>query len=563
MLDSSGIGASGGGFEWWDVPVGMPPAPSGGLCPDNDLPPAVRRRSVAGRDADVVAILRTPGFDPGVESIAMLAGLDVGPLRLADRIDAVAEWARATAWLEAVGQQLLASVAAADATPDQWAREEVAAVLGLAPVTAAGSLARAVALTSRLPGTLDALAAGQISALQARAVVDASGQLPDELAGALENAILPRASSQTLSELKRSLRRAVLRLDPASAEQRRKAAHGDRYVRIGIVEDGMAQLWALLPAADAQAIHAQVDATARHIQRVDASDPRTRDQLRADALTAAVLSAAVVSAGERSAGGRSAGPFVRPGVPSTNAQSGSSEQQPSTERGHRPAVHVIVGLTTLLGEDDEPAELEGYGPITAGYAREICHDPTGTWRRLVVDPVGQLIEVGRRTYRPPAAMRNHVVVRNSVCSFPGCNQRAAACDLDHCVPWPHGTTSAGNLHPVCRRHHRAKHEAGWRVQLDPDGTTHWRSPSGRQYISRPPTRWNPDPKDLAGDRPEREDQERGGRKREGQKRGGRKRTDAECDGPKRDDPRRDDPRRDDPQRTDPRRDDPQREGPDP
>ncbi|MCW2541425.1 MAG: endonuclease [Frankiales bacterium] len=499
MIDSSGIGVSGGATEWWDVPVTSLSASSDEWYPGDEFPPDMPHSSAAEEHADALTVLRTPGLDPSVDSIAVLAGLNVDRLSLTDRIDAVAVWGRATAWLEGLGQQLLASVAAADTTRDQWAREEIAAVLGLAPVTASGYLARAAALTDRLPGTLDALLAGHISGLQARAVVDASGQLPDGLAGDLESAVLPRASSQTLAELKRSLRRAVLRLDPAAAEQRRKAAHADRYVRIGNLEDGMAQLWALLPAADAQAIHDQVDATARRIQRADPTELRTRDQLRADALTAAVLSAGLTHGRDQSYIQQTGNDSVGSGAPSAEAQSAPTERQAPaerqvpTEQNRRPAVNVIVGLSTLLGQDNEPAELEGYGPITAGYAREICHDPTGTWRRLIVDPVGQLVEVGRCTYRPPAAIRNLVLVRNSVCSFPGCNHRAVACDLDHCVPWPRGATSARNLHPLCRRHHRAKHEAGWRVQLDPDGTTHWRSPSGRDYTSRPPTRWNRDP----------------------------------------------------------------------
>ena len=45
-------------------------------------------------------------------------------------------------------------------------------------------------------------------------------------------------------------------------------------------------------------------------------------------------------------------------------------------------------LTTLIGDDDQPGELIGYGPIPASLARRIAADDSGTWQRLVTDPTG-------------------------------------------------------------------------------------------------------------------------------------------------------------------------------
>ncbi|MCW2541097.1 MAG: hypothetical protein JWN95_2822 [Frankiales bacterium] len=532
MIDSSGLGAGCGGMDWWDVPVG----PLDECAPADELPPDAGGLWGAEVAGESLAVLRTPGFEPGVDWIARLARLDPTRLSLGEALDAVAAWARAAAWWDGVGQQLLAGAAAADMSEGQWSRDEVAVVLGLAPVTAGAQLAQATALTTRLPGVLAALLGGRVSALQARAIVESSYQLPDELAAALEAAVLPRAGEQSLSELKRSLRRAVLRLDPASAEHRRRTARADRQVRLSPGEDGMAQLWALLPAADAQAVHARLSDTARLLQRSDPTESRTLDQLRADTLTATILASDHNPTTHATADPTIPDPTI-PGhtIPSQDDQAHhrAAHDRPAhdgtgrngsgqdvvvragcgqdaagraaelraadgvgrlpREQRRRPAVNVIVNLSTLLGQDNDPAELQGYGPITADYARELADDPTGTWRRLVTDPLGTLIEVGRCTYRPPAAVRDHVTTRNPVCSFPGCNHRAVACDLDHCVPWPHGRTHASNLHPLCRRHHRAKHQAGWTVKLDPDGTTHWTSPHGHHRTSRPPTRWGPDP----------------------------------------------------------------------
>jgi hypothetical protein len=40
--------------------------------------------------------------------------------------------------------------------------------------------------------------------------------------------------------------------------------------------------------------------------------------------------------------------------------------------------------------------------------------------------------------------------------------------------------------PGCRRDHRLKHQAGWHVRRNPNGTTIWTSPQGREYTNHPP-----------------------------------------------------------------------------
>ena len=76
-------------------------------------------------------------------------------------------------------------------------------------------------------------------------------------------------------------------------------------------------------------------------------------------------------------------------------------------------------------------------------------------------------------YRPPAALDRFIRTRDPRCTAPGCRAPAHRCDLDHILAYPTGPTCACNLHPLCRRHHRVKHEAGWHVHRDPHGTTTW------------------------------------------------------------------------------------------
>jgi HNH endonuclease len=156
----------------------------------------------------------------------------------------------------------------------------------------------------------------------------------------------------------------------------------------------------------------------------------------------------------------------------------------------RPAIQVTVALSTLLGCDEQPGELAGHGPIPATLARHIAADPTGTWRRLITDPAtGALLDHNTTTYRPPANLTAFVIARDQTCTFPGCQRSAQRCDLDHQIPASAGgSTSPANLAALCRRHHRAKHQAGWQVRRDRHtGDSHWRSPTGHAYLSRPPT----------------------------------------------------------------------------
>ena len=53
------------------------------------------------------------------------------------------------------------------------------------------------------------------------------------------------------------------------------------------------------------------------------------------------------------------------------------------------------------------------------------------------------------------------------------------------IPGPTAGNHADNLQPLCARHHHLKHEAGWSVRREPDGTTTWTSPTGHTY-TRPP-----------------------------------------------------------------------------
>lgn len=89
-------------------------------------------------------------------------------------------------------------------------------------------------------------------------------------------------------------------------------------------------------------------------------------------------------------------------------------------------------------------------------------------------------------YAPSKALADFVRCRDLTCRWPGCDEPATNCDLDHTIPYAAGgPTHASNLKCYCRTHHLVKTFWGWRDQQLPDGTLILTSPSGHTYVSTP------------------------------------------------------------------------------
>ena len=76
--------------------------------------------------------------------------------------------------------------------------------------------------------------------------------------------------------------------------------------------------------------------------------------------------------------------------------------------------------------------------------------------------------------------------------MPGCNARTCTCELDHIEPFDGTNTTETNLHGLCCRHHHAKHDYGWTVEVDEHRVTRWTSPNRRRY-DKPPDPWPESP----------------------------------------------------------------------
>ncbi len=374
----------------------------------------------------------------------------------------------------------------------EYVRDELRAALGESAVSVTSRIETARTLVHRLPVTLESIESGTgLTMRHVQLLADAIIDLPDEDATIVEKACVPFAAGRDLSAFARKVRREVVALDRRTMEQqladflakalkqRRVYTYPDHYCA------AIAHFAAVLPAEGAQALMTALDVAA---EQHDPDDDRTKDQRRADAL---------VQLGLDALNRFDACPHCRNvAVPEPTVADDSivvPDDNPATTQlprytGLRPTIQVSVALSTLLGQDNEPAELDGHGPIPAALARRLADDPTGTWRRLVTDPLGKLLDYGRTVYKPPAALRDFIIARDRTCRFPSCNRPACRCELDHILAWDDGgQTNEPNLQALCCRHHHMKHDTDWTVERRPDGTTIWTNPAGKTYTVDPAT----------------------------------------------------------------------------
>ncbi len=273
-------------------------------------------------------------------------------------------------------------------------------------------------------------------------------------------------------ELVRECQKAAYRLDPESYVTKRRRAEGDRTVTLRPAPDAMTWLTALLPVKDGVATYAA------HSREADSAratgDPRTRGQVMADGLVASVLA--------RTQRSRDA---------QTTWDACPPEDPPST-----PDVGVALGLVmtdaALFGTSDEPALVDGYGPVPAELAREIvaraCDRGDQTWlRRLYTSPTtGELVAMDSRARLFRNSLARFIRLRDQVCRTPWCD--APIRHLDHATGVAAGgRTEAVNGQGKCEACSYAKEAPGWVARAGPDGhEVETTTPTGHTYSSSPP-----------------------------------------------------------------------------
>jgi len=152
--------------------------------------------------------------------------------------------------------------------------------------------------------------------------------------------------------------------------------------------------------------------------------------------------------------------------------------------GERYQVVVHVDAP-VLADPEAPGQsvLEGGAHVPAGTSQRLACDATRVIMRHAPD--GRVVEVGARTRTIPPALRRALEHRDRGCRFPGCSVRFG--QGHHIRHWAHGgSTTLSNLALLCRRHHRAVHEEGYRLERQADDELRFWRPDGRPLPEVPP-----------------------------------------------------------------------------
>jgi hypothetical protein len=321
-------------------------------------------------------------------------------------------------------------------------------------------LGLAKAVTGELPATWRAWRDGRITEWKAILIARETACLSRDDRQAVDAAVAgdpARLETMGVGQLVGELHAEACRIDPASVVARRRQAEADRHVTIRPAPDTMTWLTALLPVEDGVAAYAALMRAADSARA--SGDPRSKGQVMADALAGRVLE----------------GDADMPGGP-------------------RVSLHLVMSDHDLFGTDDEPAHLDGYGPIPAELAREIvagaCTRKEQVWlRRLYCHPqTGELVAAESRARLFRGSLARFIRLRDRTCRTPWCD--APVRHVDHPTDSAaDGPTSALNGQGLCEACNYAKQAPGWRARPSPDADGHeieTTLPTGHRYRTRPP-----------------------------------------------------------------------------
>lgn len=378
--------------------------------------------------------------------------------------------------------------------------DEVAAGLGIGRYDARRMVELSDRLVRVLPDTRSALEQGRIDLPRAQVLSQATADLSDADARAVEASVLPGPGAGPWdAPSPRAWRDRVLRVvnrtDRDAERRRRQRAIAERCVRCWSTGDGTSRLLAHGTDADVVMGEQVLSDLARSAPAIGRDgQQRTVDQRKADSLFDVLRR-------------------IRDGEPLPGV----------TVRRER-EIGLVLPADALFGDGpaaDDPAELRGLGPparldprSAAETARHEIIDgtatcvlltgadgalqrlirlaaaPTDGWTRetLIVAARAALpalppLETER--YAPTVAIAEHVRARNPRCTGYDCPRAARQCDLDHDQPWPRGPTAVHNLAPRCRRDHEIKTRGLLRTRLHSDGSLTAIMITGHTVMTRP------------------------------------------------------------------------------
>ena len=114
---------------------------------------------------------------------------------------------------------------------DEFAADELAFELHLTPLSAAEQMEYSTTVTTRLPKTFAALAAGRIHPVHLRIIEDETSILSDKDAATADKHLAEAAPGMTFGEVRSAAHKLVLKLDPEAVRKRKEAGKRQTHVR--------------------------------------------------------------------------------------------------------------------------------------------------------------------------------------------------------------------------------------------------------------------------------------------------------------------------------------------
>jgi hypothetical protein len=263
---------------------------------------------------------------------------------------------------------------------------ELEAALRLGPRQTDNMISVSLDLTARLRDTWDAVNAGGMSWGNAEILAGATGSLDDDKARAVQAATLPRAGERTSARHRDAVRRAVDRIDPEGADERRKQKQHDIRMFREHLGDGVGRLLLDMPSERVDLCHTGADVWAR--QQKAAGDPRTLDELRCEAFAHWAISMLFHGDGSHC------------DQHCTRSRPGGGEPSPPgsgsapTRQGRPAELEAIWDLTSLLGRTNNCGELADSGAVLPPSSMRDLVAGGVRIRRMVIDPgTGELLDL--------------------------------------------------------------------------------------------------------------------------------------------------------------------------
>ena len=341
---------------------------------------------------------------------------------------------------------------AGEGTPEvgEFCAHEFAAALNLSTESGRSLIADAVELAHRLPRVWVRVKAGDLPPWRARRISSSTFCLPPEGAEYVDRHVARFAHKVGIAQLDRLVEEALVRFDPAQAEQRRLESADNQHVTIytnHVGFDGTVHLQGELDLADALDLDAALSDGAARLAELGCQD--SLDVRRAHAL----------------------GELAR-------------STDPTLPLPGREVVLNVHVSDTAITSDEGPhlARVENTRSfVSVDQVRTWCGTPGTT---ITVRPVLDLNEhLSGTAYETPDRLVEQSALVDETCVFPWCTRPARRTDCDHVIPHAEGgTTCSCNIARLCRRHHRLKTHTAWTYIVLERGSYLWTSPHGYQFL---------------------------------------------------------------------------------